>query len=254
MVMSTEPQGTDDNIEVIAPVVPEVETQEDAPAEVVTTEAPVEDAPIVEGDTVTTTENTAQAAPPPVATPSEPQVDSQAIRELQERRMADHQRDWQEKVGRSARAFQQRLEDDGMLPEHARDQARRFIQTQQQARKQEQESAEMIGYVQGKQAAAIHYMKQHGLADKQMLDDFIALQMAETPSQMEQEAKRIRETRALRAENARLKQGRVAPQTFDNSQGSAEVTTNQDRLLEAYIRGDRSDAAVKAAHRLATGS
>ena len=30
MVMSTEPQGTDDNIEVIAPVVPEVETQEDA--------------------------------------------------------------------------------------------------------------------------------------------------------------------------------------------------------------------------------
>lgn len=80
-------------------------------------------------------------------------------------------------------------------------------------------------------------MKQHGLADKQMLDTFSQLQMAETPLQMEQEAKRISETRALRAENARLKQGRVAPQTFDNSQGSAEVTTNQDRLLEAYIRG-----------------
>ena len=254
MVMSTEPQGTDDNIEVITPVVPEVETQEDAPAEVVTTEAPVEDAPIVEGDTVTTTENTTQAAPPPVATPSQPLIDQQAIQELQERRMADQQRDWQEKVGRSARSYQQKLEEEGMMPDQARNQARRFIQEQQKTRKQEQDTAEMLGYVQGKQAAAIHYMKQHGLADKQMLDDFIALQTANSPEEMEREAKRMKETRALRAENARLKQGRVAPQTFDNSQGSAEVTTNQDRLLEAYIRGDRSDAAVKAAQRLATGS
>jgi hypothetical protein len=254
MVMSTEPQGTDDNIEVIEPVVPEVETQEEAPTEVVTTEAPAEDAPIVEGEAVTTTESTAQVETPPIATPSEPQIDQQAIRELQERRMADQQREWQERIGRSARAYQQKLEEEGMMPDHARNQARRFIQDQQKMKKQEQETAEMLGYIQGKQAAAIHYMKQHGLADKQMLDDFISLQMAETPAQMEQEAKRIRETRALKAENARLKQGRVAPQTFDNSQGSAEVTTNQDRLLEAYIRGDRSEAAVKAAQRLATGS
>ena len=254
MVMSTEPQGTDDNIEVNEPVVPEVETQEEAPPEVVTTEAPAEDAPIVEGETVTTTESTAEAETPPVATPPQPMIDQQAIQELQERRMADQQRDWQEKVGRNARAYQQKLEEEGMMPDQARNQARRYIQQEQKTRKQEQDTAEMLGYVQGKQAAAIHYMKQHGLADKQMLDTFSQLQMAETPLQMEQEAKRISETRALRAENARLKQGRVAPQTFDNSQGSAEVTTNQDRLLEAYIRGDRSDAAVKAAQRLATGS
>ena len=71
---------------------------------------------------------------------------------------------------------------------------------------------------------------------------------------MEKEANRMKRERALLAENARLKQGRVAPQTFDNSQGSAEVTTNQDRLLEAYINGDRSEAAVKAARFLTLGT
>jgi hypothetical protein len=71
---------------------------------------------------------------------------------------------------------------------------------------------------------------------------------------MEHEARRIQQHRNQAAEIARLKQGRVAPQTFDNSQGSAEVTTNQDRLLEAYINGDRSEAAVKAAKFLTLGT
>ena len=140
------------------------------------------------------------------------------------------------------------------MPDQARDQARRYVAQEQKFRKQEQDSADMLGYVQGKQAAAVHYMKQHGLANKQMLDDLLALQAANTPQDMEREAKRMKRERELVAENARLKQGRVAPQTFDNSQGSAEATSNQDRLLEAYIGGDRSEAAVKAARRLAMGT
>ena len=112
----------------------------------------------------------------------------------------------------------------------------------------------MIGYVQGKQAAAVHFMEKHGLANKQMLSDFSALQGANTPGDMEREAQRMKRERGLLAENARLKQGRVAPQTFDNSQGSAEVTSNQDRLLEAYIAGDRSDAALQAARKLSLGN
>jgi hypothetical protein len=140
------------------------------------------------------------------------------------------------------------------MPEQSRDQARRYVAQEQKFKKQEQSSADMLGYVQGKQAAAIHYMKQHGLANKQVLDDLLALQSANTPVEMEREAKRMKRERELVAENAKLKQGRVAPQTFDNSQGSAEATSNQDRLLEAYISGDRSEAAIKAARRLALGN
>jgi hypothetical protein len=76
-----------------------------------------------------------------------------------------------------------------------------------------------------------------------------ALQQTGTPAEMEKEAKRMKEDRALRAENARLKQGQVPAQTFDNSQGAAEATSNDARLLQAYIDGDRSEAATAAVRR-----
>jgi hypothetical protein len=189
----------------------------------------------------------------PLAQPA-PQVDQRSVDELRKYQQADVQREWKEKVGKTARAYEQQLSDAGYMPDQARDQARRYVQQEQKFRQQETETAEMVGYVQGKQAAAVHFMKKHGLANQQMLNDLAALQTANTPVEMEREAQRMKRERGLVAENARLKQGRVAPQTFDNSQGSAEATSNQDRLLDAYIAGDRSDAAVKAAQRLSTGN
>ena len=128
------------------------------------------------------------------------------------------------------------------------------FQQEQKFRKQDEEAASMIGYIQGRQTAAVHFMKKHGLADKQMLDDLMALQQTNNPAEMEKEAQRIKNDRALRAENAQLKQGRVAPQAFDNSQGAAESSSSDNRLLDAYNAGDRSEAAVRAARRLALGS
>jgi hypothetical protein len=156
----------------------------------------------------------------------------------------------QENVGKQARSYEQQLTDAGYMPEQARDQARRYIQQEQKFRKQEQETADMLGFVEGRQAAAMHFMEKHGLANKQMLADLKALQQTQTPEAMEQEAKRMKEDRALRAENARLKQGAVPPQTFDSSQGAAEATTNDERLLQAYIDGDRSETTVAAVRRL----
>ena len=252
MVTSTEPQENDDNVEIIEEVVEETEEVESQDEELVTSEdVPSGDAPSGSDGLVDTPVETVQQEPPPEATP---RVDQQAIDELQQRRAADVQREWREKVGRTARAYEQQLQDQGYMPEQARDQARRYVQQEQRFQKQEKESSDMVQYVQGKQQAAVHFLKKHGLASKQMLDDFAALQQANTPAEMEREAQRMKRERSLIAENARLKQGRVAPQTFDNSQGSAEVTSNQDRLLEAYINGDRSEAAVRAAQRLAMGN
>ena len=256
MVTSTEPQEADQTIEVIDPVVPDVEQTEEQPPEGgETQESPAEDSPsgdtqVVADEPPATPENTAPQSPPA----NVPQINQEAVDELQRRRQEDQQRQWRENVSRRAQSYEQQLQEAGYMPEQARDQARRYVSQEQKFRKQEQDSADMLGYVQGKQAAAIHYMKQHGLANKQMLDDFLALQSANTPVEMEREAKRMKRERELIAENAKLKQGRVAPQTFDNSQGSAEATSNQDRLLEAYISGDRSEAAVKAARRLALGN
>ena len=70
---------------------------------------------------------------------------------------------------------------------------------------------------------------------------------------MEREAARMQKDRKTEAELTKLRQGQVQPQTFDSSQGSAEASTSNDRLLKAYENGDRSEAAVRAARNLTLG-
>ena len=257
MVTPTEPQEVEEVVqeqEVETPEVEAIETQESTDGEeaVASEGSPSGGAPVVTDVAPSEPQAVQEPAQQPVA-----QVDEQtqkAISELQQRREADVKREWEEAVGKKARSYERQLNDAGYMPEQSRDQARRYIQQEQKFRKQEKETSDMLGYVEGRQAAAVHYMKKHGLANQQMLDDLIALQRTASPDAMEREANRMKRERALLAENARLKQGRVAPQTFDNSQGSAEVTTNQDKLLERYINGDRSEAAVKAARFLTLGT
>ena len=264
MVMPTEPQETQEAVQ--------QELQIDSPdtEAIISETGELPDNVVIEVPEGTPSNDTAvvpdvapsepQVAQPPVQQPVQQQVApideraQQAINELQQRKEADIKREWEQAVGQKARSYERQLNEAGYMPEQARDQARRYIQQEQKFRKQEKETSDMLGYVEGRQAAAVHYMKKHGLANEQMLNDLIALQRTTSPDQMEKEAQRMKRERALLAENARLKQGRVAPQTFDNSQGSAEVTTNQDRLLEAYINGDRSEAAVKAARFLTLGT
>ena len=257
MVMPTEPQEVEavaQEQEVDTPEIEAIGTEESTDS--VATEAP-EGAPSGDAPVVT---DVAPSEPQPAQQPVQqqaPQVDEQtqqAIRELQQRKEADVKREWEDAVGKKARSYERQLNEAGYMPEQSRDQARRYIQQEQKFRKQVKETTDMLGYVEGRQAAAVHYMKKHGLANQQMLDDLIALQRTTSPDAMEKEANRMKRERALLAENARLKQGRVSPQTFDNSQGSAEVTTNQDKLLERYINGDRSEAAVKAARFLTLGT
>ena len=154
-------------------------------------------------------------------------------------------------MGQAARQYEQGLSQQGYSPAMARDQARRYVQQEQKFRQQDTESAQMLGFIEGRQMAAIHFLQKHGLASTQMLNDLRALQQTGTPAEMEKEARRMKEDRALRSENARLKQGQVPAQTFDNSQGSAQASSSSDqRLMDAYINGDRSQAAVDAVKRM----
>ena len=252
-----EPQEQDDSIEIIEPAVTDDGTGDAAPGvETPTTES--NDQAVPEStETAPPPSDTAQqpaSQPESPAAPKQPDMTQQEINELYKRRNEEQDRMWQSKVGKTATGLARRLQEQGYMPEQAQEQARQYVRNEQKFKKQEQETANMLGYQEGKKNAALHYLEANKLADKQTLDDFKALYNAETPEQMEREAKRMKRERELIAENTRLKQGRVSPQSFDNSQGAAEATSNQDRLLEAYINGDRSEAAVKAARRIATGN
>jgi hypothetical protein len=250
MVTATEPREPDESVDIVEPAVSEEEIPAEEPE--ATESEPTGEVEASPAEAMNGPVDTAAAPPPPP--PATPQVDQRAIQELQQHRATEQERTWRDQVGRQARSYEQQLQEAGYMPEQARDQAKRYVQQEQKFRKQEEESANMVGYVQGRQSAAVHFMKKHGLANKQMLDDLMALQQTNSPAEMEKEAQRMKNDRALRSENARLKQGRVAPQAFDNSQGAAEASSNDNRLLDAYNNGDRSEAAVRAARRLALGS
>ena len=208
---------------------------------------------------------TAQAAPPEQAVPEPaeepappvpplPEDAQRQINELQQMRQANAQKEWEAQTLRKARALEQQAQERGADPQSSRQMAKQYISHQRDIRDKERKSVELLGFVEGRQNAALHFAQKHKLLSKQAMDDLVALARARSPQEMEGEARRISHTRAQDAEIARLKQGLVAPQAFDNSQGAAEATTSQDRLLDLYRAGDRAEAAVRAARKLTLGS
>jgi hypothetical protein len=185
--------------------------------------------------------------------PQQPVMAPEAINELTRRRQADSQRQWEQQVMQRAKQIERKAQEQGADPQSSRQAARQYVTHQKELKDQEVKAVDLLGFVEGRQNAALHFALQNKLLNKQALEDIQTLLKFRSPQEMALEAKRMSQLRSQAAEISQLKQGRVAPQTFDNSQGAAEASSNDQRLLDAYNNGDRSDAAVRAARRLALG-
>jgi len=253
MVMPTESQ-IEEPIQEVQAEAPTEEPTQDAPVE--DTEVPVaptegqQEAP-VQGELPLQEESIAIEQP---ATPSDQDPNIQAqIEELNRMKQVNAQKEWEQQVYRQAQAIERRAQQQGSDPQSAREIAKQHVTSQKQLRDQQDQSLSLVRNVEGRKEAALHFLEKHKLADKRMLEDFRALSNFNTPQDMEREAMRIAQLRQQAAEIARLKQGQVPPQAFDNSQGAAEPTSNQNRLLQEYIAGERSEAHQAAARRAANG-
>ena len=230
------------------------------------TEEPTQDAPVEETEVPVAPTEGQQAEPAQVQLPLEeqpvaieqptqpegqdPNIQAQ-IEELHRMKQVDAQKQWEQQVYRQAQAIERRAQQQGSDPQSAREIAKQHVASQKQLRDQQDQSLNLVRNVEGRREAALHFLEKHKLADKRMLDDFRALSNFNSPQEMEHEAMRIAQLRQQAAEIARLKQGQVPPQAFDNSQGAAEPTSNQDRLLQEYIAGERTEAHQAAARRAA---
>ena len=249
MVMPTESQ-TEEPVQEVQAEAPTEEPTQDAPVE--ETEVPV--AP-TEGQQPGPTETVVQETPVEIAQPTQetaenPDIQAQ-IEELNQMKQVNAQKEWEQQVYRQAQALERRAQQQGSDPQSAREIAKQHVAAQKQLRDQQNESLNLVRNVEGRREAALHFLEKHKLANKQMLDDFRALSNFNSPQDMEHEAMRIAQLRQQAAEIARLKQGQVPPQAFDNSQGASEPTSNQNRLLQEYIAGERSEAHQAAARRAA---
>jgi hypothetical protein len=260
MVMSTEQEeqfGSEPDIADAGSENTEQETTETTPTDATTTESGELIGPDVVAPTgqAAPTEQAASApaeAPAPPF-PSIPEDAQKQIKELHQMREANAQKEWEAQTLRKARALEQRAQEQGADPQSSRQIARQYLSHQRDIKDRDRKAGELLSFQEGRQNAALHFAQKHKLLNRQAVDDLAALARARSPQEMEQEAKRISHIRAQDAEISRLKQGQVAPQTFDNSQGSAEATSNSSRLLDDYNDGVRSEAAMAAARKLTLG-
>ena len=212
-----------------------------------------------EGDTPNITEELPELDSP--VAPELPQSNgNQAaeIAELQRMRQTRAAKEWEDEQIRQAQQIENRAIEQGIDPQGARQMARQHLKHQKTMRDQDGKAVDLVGFVEGKNNAAMHFAGKYKLLDmvtsKEGIEVLRTLSKYQSPSEMDYEARRMAQMRSMTSELNRLKQGSVKPQTFDSSQGSAEVTTNQNRLLEMYGHGDRSEAARNAARKLTLGS
>jgi len=192
----------------------------------------------------------AGAPSPTLGTEAPPQTAQYTPQQIEEmKRSASQYQEVQQRAAlqNQAASYQQQLESQGYLPEHAQQAAAHYMQSQEQHQKLIQQADAYGQHIQGKQLAAEHFVKKYNLG----IDDFASLRQYEDPQSMEQGAKKLAADRERDNELAKFKQAQVPAQSFDNSQGNPQVAANEGSWLDRYNSGDRSPQAEAAAKRAA---
>ena len=142
--------------------------------------------------------------------------------------------------------MEKQLMDQGLTQSDAKSRTYTHLESRVQQIQQEQTLQSKVQIEQGKRNASVHFAKQYNLG----IDALGRLEQAQTPDEMKAIAENMSNLAKLERENAELK-SRLAPQqSFDTNTPTPAAATNEDRLLDAYLAGDRSEAANKAAAKL----
>ena len=142
--------------------------------------------------------------------------------------------------------MEQKLLREGYSDSEAKQQTMGHLEGRVNQIQQQRNAQQQVDVERGKRNASIHFAKKYNLG----LETLGSLEQARNPKEMEDMAKTISTMNSQRKEIAELK-SRLAPQqSFDTNTPSPAAATNDDRLLDAYLSGDRSDAATAAAAKL----
>ena len=142
--------------------------------------------------------------------------------------------------------MEKNLMNQGLNQTEAQQQTQTHLQNRVTQIQAQEQMKTQVQIEQGKRNASVHFAKQYNLG----IDSLSRLEQAQTPTEMKAMAENMSSMAKLEKENSELK-ARLAPQqSFDTNTPTPAAATNEDRLLDAYLEGDRSDAATKAAAKL----
>ena len=188
--------------------------------------------------------------PSPEITPEPPlDLDAQRLeldRKKEEYAQAQQRDQMIQGLEQEAIRMEKQLLDQGLTEDDAKQQTMGHLQNKVGQIQQAQQAQLQGQMAQGKRNASIHFAKKYDLG----LDGIGKLEVANDPKQMEQIAKDISKMAAKDKEISELKSRLNPQQQFDSNTPTPAAATNNDRLLDAYLAGDRSDAATAAAAKL----
>lgn len=195
----------------------------------------------------TPTETTPVEEPPISFTPTPEPVDQQQLLQERQEMLARQEREQTiRSLEQEALAMDRQLRDQGYSESEAQNQTKNHLEGRVKQIELEHNMKQQVQVEQGKRNASVHYAKKYSLG----IDSLIDLEKAGTPQEMDSIAKSMSRLAKLEQENAELK-SRLAPQqSFDSNAPTPAAATNEERLLDAYLAGDRSEAATKAARKL----
>ena len=168
--------------------------------------------------------------------------------ELRKQREENEKNQIVSQLEREALSYEKKLLDQGNSEEDARSQTFQFLNGRMQEVQSEKQRTKDEQILQAKRKLSIKLVKDNGLT----IDDLEELERANTPQEMQEKARIKSVIAKQQREIAELKRDRQGgTQQFDNSTPSpAAGISNQDRLIDAYNNGDRSEAAVAAVRKL----
>lgn len=231
---------------------PDYQQPTEVPGNTVETTGVEEDRLATTEPTPSTTPESVAETPAPVTTPDPtpaPDLDAQRIeleRKQEEYRLSQQRDQMIQNLEREAMQMEQQLLDQGHTQDDAKQQTMGHLQNRVGQIQQQQQAQLQNDMAQGKRNASIHFAKKYNLG----LEGISQLEVAGDPKQMEQIAKDMSMMAAKDKEIAELKARLNPQQTFDSNTPTPAAATNEDRLLDAYLNGDRSDAATAAAAKL----
>jgi hypothetical protein len=183
----------------------------------------------------------------PAPTPLAPQYSPEQLQQMQQATVEYQKVQMRAALQTQADAYKQQLEGQGYLPEQAEQAAAEYMNSQERQATLMQQADAFGRHLQEKQMAVEHFVKKYGLG----MEDMGALRRYEDPQSMDAAAKKMSVDRERDTELARLKQGQVPAQSFDNSQGNPQVAADEGGWLDRYNAGDRSSSAQAAARKAA---
>ena len=219
----------------------------------VTTETPSSESPpttpeIPETQSVVT--QVSESPPPSTDSGTSLEEIDRRTRELEQQRSKHEELLERDRVIKSleqeAINMEKSLVDQGIAEEEAQRQTMSHLQGRVNQIQGERQLRIQQQNIEGKRNASLHFAKKYNLG----IDHIAELETAANPKDMEVKAKTISSMAAKDKEIADLK-ARLAPaQEFDSNTPTPAASTNDERLLDAYLAGDRSDAATAAAAKL----